>query len=315
MLAELSLPESLPWRKGGHNPKIFGHPWFLKNEDPYTPHPPSGPPPSYLKGSATSKDKGKGKHAKDSSHFGPIRPLPSASASASGPSQSLPSLNADASTSGVTRKSPPMTKPKASSSAQPAPVVRLTTLPGPAVVQKDGSRFKMDGPVPKGFARMGWVDPVGKWGGLIPQELNAFALPYVNVLEYSRSRPAWRLRWNEQGALMTWLLALEEHAFYLFAVKCLATLCITTPSKFSGPDRELLFVMAQVCDGDLFDELAHVKVYRFSDGKSLYVASVLDHVRSVLRLRVPLPTGFTFHKAPSWATIPEDGLDPVLFRL
>ena len=46
--ARRALPESLPWRKGGHNPKIFGPPWCLKNEDPFTPHPPVGPPPSYL---------------------------------------------------------------------------------------------------------------------------------------------------------------------------------------------------------------------------------------------------------------------------
>ena len=76
--ARRALPESLPWLKGGHNPRIFGSPWFLKNEDPYMPHPPVGPAPSHLKGSATSKGKGKGKHAEDSSHFGPIRPLPSA---------------------------------------------------------------------------------------------------------------------------------------------------------------------------------------------------------------------------------------------
>ena len=130
------LPESFPWRKGGHNPRIFGHSWFLKNENAYEPHPPAGPPPAHLKGSATSKGKAKGKKSKDSSHFGPIRPLPSASASASGPYRSLPSLNADASTSGVTCKSPPATRPKASSAAQQAPVVNLTTLPGPARVNR-----------------------------------------------------------------------------------------------------------------------------------------------------------------------------------
>ena len=296
--ARRALLASLPWRKGGHNPKIFAQPWCMQNEDPFTPHPPAGPPPSYLKGSATSKGKGKGKSSKDSSHFGPIRPFPSASASASGPYRSLPSLNADPSTSGVTRKSPPTAKPKASSSAQPAPVVRLQSLPGPAIVHADGSRFKMDGPVPKGFTRMGWLHPVEKWGGAIKDEISAYALPFVNMMEYSRSRPAWHLRWTEAGDLMTWLLACEEHAFYLFATKVLASLCITTPSRFSGQDRELLFVMAQVCDGDLFDELARVQTFKFSDGKSLYVAAVIDHVRSILKLiegssarRLYLPQG------------------------
>ena len=139
-------------------------------------------------------------------------------------------------------------------------------------------------------------------------------MPFVNM-EYSRSRPAWHLRWTEAGELMTWLLACEEHAFYLFATKVLASLCITTPSRFSGQDRELLFVMAQVCDGDLFDELARVQTFSFPDGKSLYVAAVIDHVKSILKLRVPLPEGFTFHKAPTWAVIPQHGLDPILYKL
>ena len=125
----------------------------------------------------------------------------------------MPSLNADASTSGVACKSPPTTRPKASSSSQQAPVVNLTTLPGSAQVHRDGSRFNLDGPAAKGFTRMGWVDPVDRWGGLISRELRAYALPFVNMQEYSRSRPEWYLRWATACPLMTWFLALEEHSF------------------------------------------------------------------------------------------------------
>ena len=217
--------------------------------------------------------------------------------------------------SGVACKNPPATRTKASSSAQPAPVVNLSTLPGPAPLHRDGSRLNLDDPVAKGFARMGWIDPIEKWGSHISRELRAYALPFVNMQEYSCSKPEWHLRWTATCPLMSWLLALEEHSFYIFAVKVLAALCIKISSRFSSPDRELLLVMAQVCHGDLFDELARVKVFRFPDAKSIHVAAVIDHVRSILRLRVPLPDGFPFHRAPCWVTVPEDGLDPVIFKL
>ena len=48
---------------------------------------------------------------------------------------------------------------------------------------------------------------------------------------------------------------------------------------------------------------------------SLYVATVIDHVRSILPLRVPLPVGFAFHRAPTWTFMPEDGLDPIIFSM
>ena len=277
------LPEGLPWKHGGHNPRIFGHPCFLKNEDAFAPRPPSYPPPVHV-----LKSSGKGS-AKGSCHSGPIRPLPSAPASSHGPYRSLPSLNADALTSGVTSKT---------SAAQQAPIVNLKTFPSPATMHRDGSRFNLDGPVARGFTRMGRVDP-----------------PFVNMQEYSCSRPEWHQCWISPFPLMSWLLVLEEHSFYIFVIKCLATVCIKTPSKVGTGDRELLLFVVQVCDGDLFDELSHVKVLRFPDSQSICVAAVIDHVRSILRLRVPLPDGFTFHRVPVWTYTPEDGLDPVIFRL
>ena len=48
-------------------------------------------------------------------------------------------------------------------------------------------------------------------------------------------------------------------------------------------------------------------MFRFPDAKSIYVASVIDHVRSILRLWAPLPDGFIFHRAPVWVAVPQDG--------
>ena len=166
-----------------------------------------------------------------------------------------------------------------------------------------------------GFTRMGWADPIARWGRLTEDELHACALPLINMQEYSRSRREWHQRWVSLSTLRAWLLALEEHSFYLLAIKSLSTVSIKTPSKFTSGDREFLVVMAQVCDGDLSDELGHVRSFHYPDHMSLYVAAVMDQVRSILRLRVPLPVGFTFHRAPIWTFMPEDGLDPSIFRM
>ena len=196
------LPESMPWKDGGHNPRIFGHPWYLKNAHPLVPKQPSYPPHV----------------SKGSSHFGPIRPLPAQSSSSNGPFRSLPFLNADASpNAGTTAKSSPAAKAKASSATQKAPVVNLTTLPGPAKVCDTGSRILLDSTPASGFTWMGWVDPVARWGRLTEDELHAYTLPFINMQD-SRSRPEWHQCWVSVSTLRSWLLALEEHSFYLFAI-------------------------------------------------------------------------------------------------
>ena len=99
-------------------------------------------------------------------------------------------------------------------------------FPGPAKVHGNGSRILLDSTPASGFTGMGWVDPVARWGRLIEAELHAYALPFVNTGEYSRSRPELHQSWSSASTLRSWLLALEEHSFDLFAVKRLASVCI-----------------------------------------------------------------------------------------
>ena len=109
-----------------------------------------------------------------------------------------------------------------------------------------GFRILRDIPPATCFTRIGWVDPVARWGRLIDAELHAYALPFISMKEYSRSRPEWHQRGSSVFTLRSWLFALEEHSFFLFAIKSLATICIKTPSKLITGDRKLLLVMVQV---------------------------------------------------------------------
>ena len=185
--ARRALPDSFPWRKSGHNPRIFGHPWFLNNEDVYEPHPPVRPPSSHLKGSATSKEKGKGKKSKDSSHFGPIRPLPSASASASGPYQSLPSLNAESRCFYFRRHLPEYSCYQAQSifccsAGSWLSISRLCQVLLVSIVMVLGSTLR----VQCQKALPGWAGSTQSTSGeaSFSMNLNSDALPFVNMLEY-----------------------------------------------------------------------------------------------------------------------------------
>ena len=308
------LPDLLPPRPQGHNELIYAKPWYRLQEGGfrYVPKPPSYPPPHVSK------------------HVGPIRPLPSSSSCAGSalPSSAvsalrgLPSLNATPETtsakSGATSKSANRPKEPVVVKAPPkaAPLLALGALPKPAVVGGNGSRFVLDAAPQKGYTRMGWLDPVANFGKLISAEISHYAYPFENMMAYSRSRPLWhQIFCGSNQALKEWLLATEEHAFYLFSVKALASLVMMTPSVMKPADREVVLVMERIHSADLADELSHLKSFRYHNDTSVYVASVIAHVRSIIDLRVPLPEGFTIHRAPAWKQIPQKGLAPVLYKL
>ena len=179
----------------------------------------------------------------------------------------------------------------------------------------NGSRILFDSTPASGFTRMGWVDPLARWGRLIEDELHACVLPFINMQECSRPRPEWHQRWVSASTLRSWLLALEEQPLYLSAIKILATVPINISSTLTPGDKELLLLMAQVCNDDLSNEFGHVRSFRYPDHMRLYVATVMDHIRSILRLRVSLPVGFTFHRAPTWTFMPEDGIGPIILKM
>ena len=254
------LPDLLPPRPQGHNVLIFAKPWYRLQEGGfrYVAKPPSYPPP----------------HVKDSQHVGPIRPLPPSSSGSVLPSsaasalRNLPSLNAPTVTtsakSGATSKSSNRPKDPVTVKAPPkaAPLLSLAASPKPAVVRGNGSRFVLDAPPQQGFTRMGWLDPVSAFGKLISPELVHYAFPHANMMAYSRTRPVWHASFCDNAALKEWLLATEEHAFYLFAVKVLASLVMTKPSTLKPSDREMVLIMERVHSSDLADELGFVRTFQ-----------------------------------------------------
>ena len=116
-------------------------------------------------------------------------------------------------------------------------------------------------------------------------------------------------------AFKEWLLVAEEHAFYLFAVKVLASRVMATPSILKPSDREMVLIMERVHSSDLVDELGFVRTFRYRNDMSIYVAAVISHVRSIIELRVPLPDGYSFPRAPAWDKLPQKGLAPILFKM
>ena len=99
---------------------------------------------------------------------------------------------------------------------------------------------------------------------------------------------------------------MEEHCFYLFLIKVMATRSIRSRSSLSLQDREKSLAMASVCTDDLRAELQFYKSFRHDDSQLPYVAAVLEHVRSIVSLRMPLDKDFTFPLAPNWNTPPVD---------
>ena len=209
--------------------------------------------------------------------------------------------------------------------AKPLPIAPTTSFfsqgqpiaspPKPALVHGNGSRFVLDAPPQAGFTRMGWLDPVTAFGKLMSAELVHYACPYVNMMANSRTRPEWHNLFCNNAALREWLFASEEHAFYLFAIKVLATLVMQKPTILKPCDREMVLVMERVHSSDLAEEMRFIKTFRYHNDISIYVAAMISHVRSVIDLRVPLPDGYTFHRAPAWNKIPLKGMAPILFEM
>ena len=93
------------------------------------------------------------------------------------------------------------------------------------------------------------------------------------------------------------------------------TMVIHNPSTLKPCDWELVLVMESVRSADLVDEFGFARTFRYRNDTSIYVAAVLSHVRSVCELRVPLPDGYSFHRAPAWNKIPQKGMAPILFKM
>ena len=64
--------------------------------------------------------------------------------------------------------------------------------------------------------------------------------------------------------------------------------------------------MASVCTDDMRDELQFYRTFRHDDDQFPYVSSVLEHVKAIISLRIPLDKDFTFPLDPTWNSPPTD---------
>ena len=286
------LPRTLPPCKQGHNPKIYGPAWNI--ERPFipmrrslpagpshlTPTPPSYPPPSHVLPSL-----GQPLVVVNKSRASLPSPRP--------PLKSPPPVAPSSSAAGVTSKT--------SSTAVASPPLQLT----PAIVKGHGSRFHT-GPVAKAFVRIGWESPLTLWASHLSDEIRSFIFPAENVHAYSTLRERWHLACCKPSNMLQWLLHMEEHSFYLFLVKIIATRSTRSRSSLALQDREKSLAMVSICTDDLRDELQVYRSFRHDDSQLPYVTAVLEHVKAIISLQMPLDKDFTFPLAPTWNSPPTD---------
>ena len=72
-------------------------------------------------------------------------------------------------------------------------------------------------------------------------------------------------------------------------------------------NRKKTFAMASVCTDDMRE---HYKTLRLDDSQLPYVTSVLEHVKAIISLQMPLDKDFTFPLVPTWTSPPSDNKWP-----
>ena len=94
---------------------------------------------------------------------------------------------------------------------------------------------------------------------------------------------------------------MEEHSFYLFTIKCVASVSLKSRSSLSIKDQEKALAMCLVAERDMRDEFFTLKSFRYPDSLLPYVTSSLERCRGVIDIRVPMDEATTFPLAPTWS--------------
>ena len=117
----------------------------------------------------------------------------------------------------------------------------------PKELEQEGSRFQTDRPA-QGFTLMGWQNPLGLWAKHLERQIKSFTHPSTSIYRYSCDREQWHSTNCKPSSLRTWLLRMEEHAFYLFTIKCVTSVSLTSRSSLSAKDREKALAMCLVAE-------------------------------------------------------------------
>ena len=304
-----TIPKVMPQKRGGHNPKIYGSPWYVHQPivPLYRAIPPSHPPPSHLLPSWNVQQ----------SDFTLSSSLPLLAVNKS--LKSLPPSSSTSSHEPAMSEKPVTLKAAPSSQRTKVPLPEFTSAAStsasskerpeasedeplfmkPAELQQDGTRFQSSKPA-KGFTLMGWQNPVMLWGEHLQTQIRSFTHPSTSIHQYSCVREEWHAQSCKPSTLRTWLLRMEEHSFYLFTIKCVASVSMTSRSSLSVKDREKTLAMCLVAEKDMRDELSTLKSFRYPDSLLPYITSSLEHCKGVIEIRVPMDETTTFPLAPTW---------------
>ena len=183
------IPKVMPHKRAGHNPKIYGYPWYVQQPivPLHRPVPPSHPPPSHLLPSLSVKES-------DFTFQSSTSSLPLLAVN-----KSLKSLPASASTSShaaeperpvILKAAPGSQRTKVplpqSSKAPSTAAAGSTDTPGqsedeplfmkPKELQQEGTKFQSDRPA-QGFTLMGWQNPLGLWSKHLEKQIRSFTHP------------------------------------------------------------------------------------------------------------------------------------------
>ena len=193
-----------------------------------------------------------------------------------------------------------------SKSSAPAPI--QLDLPEPlraAAVLAGGSRFNHHRSDDK--SAMGWVNPLklNSWRVLIEKEISSFIAPFQSIGSYTTSRTVWYDRFIRHSPLRSWLLAMEEHSFYIYLLASLVTKIMARREVLTSDDREVIFARFTTYSSDLRDESQHFSTFILSGDLPACAGAIMDHVRSILELRVPLPAKYSYIRSPDWARVPK----------
>ena len=319
-----TLPKIMPHKRSGHNPRIYGAPWHVHQPlvQYRRPVPPSHPPPSHMLPSLNMRES-------DFTYESSSTSLPLMAVNKSLKTLPESSTSAGSERPVVLKAAPGRTKvplpstPKAPSSASAGSTEPLNVQPEEEPLfkrskelQQEGTRFLTDRPA-QGFTLMGWQNPLGLWAEHLKNQIKSFTHPSTSIYRYSCDREQWHSTNCKPSSLRTWLLRMEEHAFYLFTIKCVTSVSLTSRSSLSAKDREKALAMCLVAERDMRDELSTMKTFRYTDALLPYVTSTLEHIKGVIEIRVPMADGTTFPLAPTWTldNMPiDDDWERVMYR-
>ena len=216
----------MPHKNSGHNPRIYGAPWHVHQPlvQYRRPVPPSHPPRSHMLPSLNMRESDFTYESSSASL--PLMPvnksLKALPESSTSPSSDKPVILKAA--PGRTKVPLPST-PKAPSSAPAGSADPLRVQPEeeplfkrPKELEQEGTRFQSDRPA-QGFTLMGWQNPLGLWAEHLERQIKSFTHPSSSIYRYSCDREQWHSTNCKPSSLRTWLLRMEEHAFYLFTFK------------------------------------------------------------------------------------------------